>query len=82
MPRTNVFAEMYDEVERVPLSSSDKEVAPLDWARLISYIPRGGATFVTPLTKVLRLDCDSGRSKVSKESRDARFQNAGMSRFR
>lgn len=72
---------MFDEVERVPLSSSDKEAAPLDWARLISDIPRGGATFVTPLSRVFVAWLRLGRSKVSKESRDARFQNAGMSGF-
>lgn len=66
MPRRNVFAEMFDEVERVPFSSSDKEAAPLDWARLISDIPRGGATFVTPLPKVLWLDCDLGALKSLK----------------
>lgn len=63
-------------------SSSDKEAAPLDWARLISDIPRGGATFVTPLPKVLWLDCDLGALKSLKNLAMLDLKNAGMSRIR
>lgn len=40
------FADMFSEVEHVPFSNScsNKEAAPLDWARLISYIPRNTHT--------------------------------------
>lgn len=72
---------MFSEVNRVPLncgscsSRSNKEAAPLDWARLISYIPRNTHTFMTPLSS-LAAGPRRRRSKVSKQCRDARFQNA------
>lgn len=82
----DVLLRCFPEVERVPLScssscSSNKEAAPLSWARLIFYITRNTHTFVTPLTKLLCLHCDVDTRKVSKQSRDARLLDAGWGDF-